>query len=117
MKYRIFHGGLFCALLAWSSIPAVSAGSRSFKSKTPKIPETHLTVISAVTPTSLTIQEDKVIKSFTITPFTEVNVNGQRATLADLKPGMTVNVTLSDPSKLSRIDAGPTPVISSSPGR
>ena len=41
-----------------------------------------------------------------ITQFTEITVNGRKATAAELKPGMTVNVTLgTDPSKASRINA------------
>jgi hypothetical protein len=33
-------------------------------------------------------------------------VNGQRANIADLKPGMTVNVTIGvDPSRAARINA------------
>ena len=62
--------------------------------------------ISAVTATSITVTEEKITKTLTINQFTEINVNGQRATAADLKPGMTVNVTLgTDPSKASRINA------------
>jgi TusA-related sulfurtransferase len=34
-----------------------------------------------------------------------VTLNGQKAALADLKPGMIVSVTLSDPTRLSRIAA------------
>ena len=45
-------------------------------------------------------------KTLTITQFTEINVNGRKATVAELKPGMIVNVTLgTDPSKVSRINA------------
>jgi hypothetical protein len=68
-------------------------------------PEHHETVIASVTANSITITEDKATKTFTVTQFTEVTVNGQRATLADLKPGMVVSVTLMDASRLSRITA------------
>jgi hypothetical protein len=38
--------------------------------------------------------------------FTEINVNGRRATAAELKPGMTVTAVLgTDPTKASRINA------------
>ena len=41
-----------------------------------------------------------------ITQFTEINVNGRKATAAELKPGMTVNVSLgTDSAKASRINA------------
>src|SRR5947209_14142512 len=103
----------FVSLILLVAISPLNAKARAPRTA-PKTQQAHTTVITAVTPSSLTIQEDTVTKSFTITPFTEVNVNGQRGSLADLKPGMSVNVTLgSDPSKLSRIDAGPAPVTAS----
>jgi len=68
-------------------------------------PVQHGTIISSVTATAITVTEGKAAKTFTITQFTEVNVNGQKATVADLKPGMTVNLTLADASRLSRINA------------
>jgi hypothetical protein len=52
------------------------------------------------------VVDDKVTKTLTITQFTEINVNGRKAVVADLKPGMTVSVTLdTDPSRASRINA------------
>jgi len=49
---------------------------------------------------------DKAVKPYTISPFTEVTINGRRAAVADLKPGMKVTVTLAtDPTKLARIIA------------
>jgi hypothetical protein len=49
---------------------------------------------------------DKTLRLYTISPFTEVTVNGRRATIADLKPGMKVSITLgTDPTKLARIVA------------
>ena len=71
----------------------------------PSVPE-HNQVISSVTATSITVTENKTTKTFTITQFTEINVNGQRATVADLKPGMKVVVALgTDSTKASRINA------------
>jgi hypothetical protein len=52
------------------------------------------------------LTEGKVTRAITFAHTTEVNVNGQKATAAELKPGMTVKITLiSDPSTASRIDA------------
>jgi hypothetical protein len=49
---------------------------------------------------------DKATKTYTISPFTEVTVNGRRASIADLKPGMKISVTLgTDPTQLARIVA------------
>jgi hypothetical protein len=42
------------------------------------------------------------MRTFTVTQFTEINVNGQKATIADLKTRMTANVTMgTDPSRAS----------------
>ena len=84
------------------------------REKKPKAPERQPTVISSVSADSITISENAVMKTFAITQFTEINVKGQRAKLADLQPGMSVSVTLStDPLKLSRINAGDAPVLGS----
>jgi hypothetical protein len=62
--------------------------------------------IASVTATSITVAEGKLTKTLTITQFTEITVNGQKATAAELKPGMTVSITMgTDPTKASRINA------------
>ena len=79
------------------------AGSKK-KASPPSVQ--HPPAISSVTATSITIADAKVTKTLTITQFTEINVNGRKATAADLKPGMTVSVTLdTDPSRANRINA------------
>jgi hypothetical protein len=63
-------------------------------------------VISSVTGNAITVSEEKTTRTFIITQFTEINVNGQRAATADLKPGMTVSVTIGvDPTRASRVVA------------
>src|SRR4051812_43918377 len=95
------------ALFVATANPAAAA-PRKGKNKPA---ETHATTISSVTPQSITIQEDKITKTFSITQFTEITVNGQRAAVTQLQPGMTVTVALGgDPTKVSRIDAGGVPV-------
>jgi hypothetical protein len=94
--------------LALSALFAIVAITPAFgggkKKPAPTVPSD--TVISSVSANSITVMEDKVAKTFIISQFTEVNVNGQRATLAQLKPGMTVTVTMgTDPSRASRINA------------
>jgi hypothetical protein len=69
-------------------------------------PTMQAPTIAAVTPDSITVKEAQATKTLGITQFTEINVNGRKASAAELKPGMTVNVTLgTDPSKVSRINA------------
>jgi hypothetical protein len=88
--------------------PAFGGGK---KKKAPAT-EYHQPVISSVKGNAITVSDAKTTRAFTITQFTEINVNGQRANVADLKPGMTVNVTISlDPSHASRINAADAPLV------
>lgn len=76
------------------------------KKKASPPPVQHPPVISSVTATSITVVDDKLTKTLSITQFTEINVNGRKAAVSDLKPGMTVSVTLdTDPSRARRINA------------
>jgi hypothetical protein len=80
------------------------AGSR--KKKPTPAPAYHQPVISSVTSNAITVSDQKTTRTFTVSQFTEISLNGQRATFADLKPGMTVNVTIgTDPTRASRINA------------
>ncbi len=92
------------------SLATLFASPASAKDKKPKEPERQYTTIASVTPDSLTITEGKVSRTLVITSFTEILVKGRKATLADLQPGMLVGITLgTDPTKLSRINAGDPP--------
>ncbi len=91
-----------------TSSPAFGGGK---KKKATPAPAYQQPVISSVKGNAITVSDAKTTRAFTITQFTEINVNGQRATIADLKPGMTVNVTIGlDPSHASRINAADAPV-------
>jgi hypothetical protein len=81
--------------------PAFGKGSK--KKATPAYQQP---IIASVTGNAITVSEQKTARTFTVTQFTEITVNGQRAMIADLKPGMTVNVTIGvDPSRAARINA------------
>jgi hypothetical protein len=99
MKTRSLALVLFLCLTALA--PAFAAGKHKGNASIP----VHETVISSVTDSSIVIASDKVPKTYAVTQFTEVTLNGQKAALADLKPGMKVSVTMSDPTRLSRIAA------------
>jgi hypothetical protein len=104
-------------ILVWASanltLSLVQGGTVHYN----PVPQLHQqTVIKNVAPTALTVttrtltENDKLVqeqtKAYVITRFTEITVNGQRATLAQLKPGMRVSVTLgSDPLTAARIVA------------
>ena len=98
-----------CTLLAVITATPALAGSK--KKKASSVPRYHSPVISSVTGNAITVSEEKTTRTFIITQFTEVNVNGQRATIADLKPGMTVSITIGmDPTQASRVVATGVPV-------
>ncbi len=87
--------------------PTVDAGGR----KKAKPVEHHDTLISAVAPNSITITEDKTPKTFPINQSTEVYIRGQKATVAELQPGMGVSVTVAmDGMTASRISAVDAPI-------
>jgi hypothetical protein len=92
-----------CALLQFlAPDPALAAGRK--KKVSP--PEQHDPVISNVTANSITVTSQKETRTFIVTPFTEINVNGQKGTIVDLKAGMRVNVTIGlDPTRAGRIVA------------
>jgi hypothetical protein len=89
-------------LVALTTAPTF-AGSKKKGSHAPKY---QPPVISSVAGNTIIVTEQKVTRAFKVTPFSEITVNGQRATIADLKPGMTVTVTIGvDPSQASRVVA------------
>ena len=109
MKKLSFPALVISALLALAIVTSASgAGTKTF---TPKpVPTPQPTVISKVSPSSVTVTDEKGTRTFTITQFTEINVNAQRATAADLKPGMTVTITMAtDPTRAHRIIASDPP--------
>lgn len=76
-----------------------------------KAPDHHDTVITSVSPTSITISQDKTSKTYVITQFTEFTYKGQKVALGELKPGMAVVVTAGvDGASASRIGASDPPV-------
>ncbi|MGI8437376.1 MAG: hypothetical protein ACR2NX_10810 [Chthoniobacterales bacterium] len=98
---------LFAVALALtlSSSTGVAASKKKKKE-----PERQYTTISSVTADSITISENKITKTFPITQFTEILVEGQKSTVAALQPGMLVTITLgSDGVRAARINAGDPP--------
>ena len=107
MMYRALFVVVSFLLVLITASPAF-AGSRK-KKATPA--QYQAPVISSVTGNTITVSDEKTTRTFIITQFTEINVNGQRAAVADLKPGMTVSVTIGvDPARASRIVATGVPV-------
>jgi hypothetical protein len=108
----MMNRGLFIVisvlLVGLATSPAF-AGSKKKKATAPA--QYQAPVISSVTANTITVSEEKTTRTFVITQFTEINVNGQRGAVADLKPGMTVSVTMGvDPTRASRVVATGVPV-------
>jgi hypothetical protein len=102
MKNSLF---IVVSVLVALMVIAPASGQRRRNKATP-VPTYHGPVISSVTGNAITVSDGKTTKTLTVTQFTEINVNGQRATIADLKPGMTADVTLAtDPARAARINA------------
>lgn len=53
----------------------------------------------------LTVQQRGALKSYRLKPFTDITINGQKGALTQLKPGMDVAITLSDPQTASKVVA------------
>jgi hypothetical protein len=104
---------LFPSLVAVCTVIAMLTATPAFggSKKKKATPAYHTPVISSVTGNAITVSEEKTTRTFIITQFTEINVNGQRATIVDLKPGMTASVTIGmDPTRASRVVATGVPV-------
>ena len=111
---RLLRSFCLVAVLALTTV-AVEAASR--KSAATPTPTHQAIIISEVTPNSITVETqtvadkggkvlDKTSRTYVVTRFTEITVNGQRATIGQLKPKMKVNVTIgSDPAQAARIVA------------
>ena len=100
------HSRIVIVLLSLGMLLSHDVLGGSPKKKPTPPPMIQAPTIAAVTADSITVKEAQATKTLGITQFTEINVNGRKATAAELKPGMTVNVTLgTDPTKVSRINA------------
>ena len=97
---------LFVVWILLAAIAIAPAFGKGRKKKPPPVPAYHQPAISSVTGNAITVSDKNTTRTLTITQFTEISVNGQRASIADLKPGMTVSITLgTDPSRAARINA------------
>ena len=97
---------ILVVLLSFAMLLPITAFGGTPKKKATPPTLIQSPTIAAVTADSITIKEAQVTKTLAITQFTEINVNGRKATAAELKPGMIVNVTIgTDATKASRINA------------
>src|SRR6266516_3264853 len=93
------------------TVPFAPVFGKERKKKPTPVPAYHQPVISSLTGNAITVSDQNTTRTLTITQFTEITVNGQRASIADLKPGMTVSITIGmDPSRAARINATGVPL-------
>jgi hypothetical protein len=92
------------AVVAFSAVASVHAAD---KKKKKERPEPVVSTIAAINGNTVEVTTGSTTKSLKVTQFTEIRVNGQKGSAADLKPGMTVSeVALgADASVASRINA------------
>jgi hypothetical protein len=97
---------LLVVLILLAAIAIAPAFGKGRKKKATPVPAYHQPAISSVTGNAITVSDQNTTRTLTMTQFTEITVNGQRASIADLKPGMTVSITLgTDSSRAARINA------------
>jgi len=72
---------LVAILILFASTAFTPAFAGSKKKKATAAPQYHPPVISSVTGITITVSEEKTTRTFIITQFTEINVNGQRGPL------------------------------------
>src|SRR4029453_15266572 len=91
-------------VVVWILLAAIAFAPAFGKGRKKKATQAYQQpVIASVTGNPITVSDRKTARTFTVTQFTEITVNGQRASIADLKPGMTGNVTIgADPSRAAR---------------
>lgn len=95
----------FCILVLFGTLPTTPVIGASKKKKEPPT-EHRQPTISSVTQNAITVSDQAGTTTFAITQFTEIYVNERKAKAVDLKPGMTVTVTVgADPGRASRIEA------------
>lgn len=109
---------LLIAMLAVFALASVSTSAAKDSRKKKKEREVHATLITSVSPTSISTKYDKDEKTVAITPATEIYVRDAKATAAALQTGMAVNITLAmDGVSASRISATDAPVLRDLPDR
>jgi len=103
---------LFVASLVLTILTANTATAADKKKKSKKPVEPTGSFIASVSGSAVAITTGTATKTLLISQFTEVKVNGQKATALDLKPGMRVTEMAlgADPTVASRINAADAPV-------
>jgi len=109
MNKVTFRVALICAVVVTSLLSSVDAAEKKKPTPEPVRP-----FLSAVNGDSITVTTGQSAKTMTLKPNSEIVVNGQKATAADLKTGMLVSSVGAgtDATVVSRIsvaDAPPTP--------
>ena len=94
------------AILLIAVLLGVVPANGADKKKKKEAPEPVISTIAAVNGNMVDITTGTATKTLKVSQFTEVRVNGQKGSAADVKPGMTVSEVVlgADPSVASRIN-------------
>lgn len=95
-----------CAILLFSSFVGLTnadAAGRRSAAKKPEAPAKI--VIINIAPNAITYSDGNFTKNVAVTQFTEITLDGRRATIGELKERMPVEVGLRDATTASRISA------------
>ena len=113
---RLLRAGRLLCLAAFLAVGLALPGASAAPKPTPKPFKPPYNVIESVDAATKTItvghvnSMDTATTQYKITPSTDIQVNGEKGTVDQLRTGMKVSVTPgSDPAVADRIVAGPAP--------
>ena len=111
MKYRNTRIVTFAMTVLFLTVVGVMNSSAKkvvnrYNNKTVQAKITPDKVVSVdVTQNTITVKEGKETAAYTLDKLTTITVNGKKATLADVKRGMEVDVTIAGGDKITKVDA------------
>ena len=108
MKTKIVRQLTLLCLIFGITVVLPTAATAKGKPRTPAAPKKEVPLdhdkVSAISDTSITVK-GKSEQTYTIGQFTEILVNGVRATAKDIKIGMSVTVGADSAHKATNINA------------
>ena len=116
-RMRRLPAVLLAAATALALLFSASVHGAEKKKKKKAEPEPVVSVISAVNGNTVDVTVGTATKTLKISQFTEIRLNGQKGSAADLQPGMTVSEVVlgADPSVASRINVAGSPAAAAAP--
>ena len=111
MKHRKTHIAILAIIVLFLMVVGVTdslakkVGNHYYNNKTVRSKATPDKVVSVdVTQNTITVREGKEANTYTLDKLTTITVNGKKATLAGVKRGMEIDVTMAGGEKVTKID-------------